>query len=84
MSKFLIALLLVFSFSAFAEEKEAHGNPDDEARCFREIRSMGCGNADQHETFIACVDRNIQKLSRECQVFHREEVARMKSHKHSH
>lgn len=86
MNKALVILVFGFTLSAFAGPdlgpKEEHGNPEDEKRCFKEIRNMGCGNPDEHAAFIACVDSKIDELSEDCQVFHMDEKIRMKSHSH--
>jgi hypothetical protein len=87
MKKIVIISSLMLSLFAFANEEgvmESHGNPEDEVKCFKEIRSLGCGKPESHDTFIACVDSKLNKLSPACQVFHKDEVERMKAHSHDH
>jgi hypothetical protein len=77
----LCSLLFVLNLNA-AEKREAHGNHEDEQRCLKEIRSLGCGKPENHETFIACVDQKISLLTPGCQAFHGDEKERMAGHQH--
>jgi hypothetical protein len=83
MKHMLFCLLLVFvSFSVQAERMEAHGNHEDEVKCFAEIRKLNCGNPDEHKKFISCVNSKVNKLSQHCRIFHQEELERMEGHQH--
>lgn len=85
MKKIFLITTLMMSLTAFANEEgaiEAHGNPEDEQKCFKEIRALNCGKPENHSAFVACVDTNIEKLTPACQVFHKDEVERMKGHTH--
>lgn len=87
MKKIFIISSLMLSLFAFGNEEgviESHGNPEDEVKCFKEIRSLGCGKPEKHDAFIACVDTKIKQLTPTCQVFHKDEVERMKAHSHDH
>ncbi|HXH74481.1 MAG TPA: hypothetical protein VNJ08_05925 [Bacteriovoracaceae bacterium] len=86
MKKVITMILLSLSLSAFAAPdlgpREEHGNPEDEEKCFAEIRGLACGNPEKHSAFIACVDTMIDELSKECQAFHKDEKKRMSGHSH--
>ena len=85
MKKIILIMTLMLSLGAYADEEgaiEAHGNPEDEQKCFKEIRALACGRPENHATFVSCVDANIKKLTPACQVFHKDEVKRMKGHSH--
>lgn len=77
-----VVLSLTVSVAALAtEDREAHGDPHIEKVCLKQIRNMDCGSPEDHKVFITCVDLRAEELSEECQLFHRDEVERMK---HSH
>lgn len=75
----LLVLSLTASVTALAtEHRESHADPDIEKVCLKEIRSMDCGSPEDHKAFITCVDLRAEELSEDCQLFHRDEVERMK------
>jgi hypothetical protein len=83
MKKIIFMCMLSLPFVGAAEDhRESHGNREDERRCFREIRNLGCGKPESHDAFVACVDRKADKLSPNCRSFHAEEVQRLKQHSH--
>lgn len=82
MRKIIIVMMFVFSFLAFADEREAHGNFEDERICSKEIRQLGCGRPENHLKFFSCVDQRVKELSLLCQTFHKEEKERVKGHSH--
>jgi hypothetical protein len=87
MKKIILITSLVVASSVFAQAqnlgvREEHGNLEDEKTCSREVRSLGCGDPEDGDRFIECVDMKLADLSVGCRAFHKDEKRRKAHHHH--
>lgn len=71
MGKLFLALIILFTLTALAER-----SPQQEIRCFNEIRDLQCGGTSDTNSFLSCVSLRLQKLSPVCQAYHLREANR--------
>lgn len=78
MNRYMLSLLLLFSFSAFADLEHVEGQGAAPSRqkltsargCFQEIRNLGCGHPrEDQDFFIGCLEENKDSLSPSCKSF---------------
>lgn len=74
MKKVASVFCLAIAFNTFAaEEKEIHFESNVEKTCTAEVSAVGCGTPTEsnQDTFLACVDGKLSKLSLPCQEMHK-------------
>lgn len=80
MKRFILVSLFALSVNSFASTVgvESHGDYQQERKCLKEIRALGCDG--EGEKLIVCIDNKIQQLSSACQTYHQDEKQRMAAH----
>jgi hypothetical protein len=67
---FLLATLSV-SLGVFAHSKVQEFDPTEEAKCYKEVKALGCVNKEGEEQ-LDCVDKKMAQLTKACQSMHKE------------
>ncbi|MCA6125065.1 hypothetical protein J6500_24685 [Bradyrhizobium sp. WSM 1704] len=70
MRKFVLALALLsvpFSSTAFAQQQQGRGTPDEQKACTRDVQRHCRSVIDQGDfTILACLQQNRAKISAAC------------------